>query len=134
MAGNDDVLAANRAFYGAFAASDYAAMDAIWASEAPVACVHPGWPALRGREAVMKSWARILAHPSPPKIAFGDAAVQSLGDLAIVVCREIVDGRPLVATNVFVREDGRWKIVHHHSGALAQTSGKTAPASAQRLH
>ncbi|MEK6609286.1 MAG: nuclear transport factor 2 family protein, partial [Myxococcota bacterium] len=49
----DDVLAANESFYAAFAARDADAMEALWATGVPVACVHPGWDAIRGREDVV---------------------------------------------------------------------------------
>ena len=35
------VLAANQAFYAAFARRDTAAMDDLWARETRVACLHP---------------------------------------------------------------------------------------------
>src|SRR5215469_13040920 len=38
MTDQDAVLAANLEFYRAFAARDLAAMDALWALQAPVAC------------------------------------------------------------------------------------------------
>jgi hypothetical protein len=41
-----------------------------------------------------------------------------MGDSAYVVCGEAIDGAELVATNFFVREDGAWKLVHHHAGAV----------------
>ncbi|MEE8533734.1 MAG: nuclear transport factor 2 family protein, partial [Alphaproteobacteria bacterium] len=46
MADEQTVLFVNEAFYQAFADGDLAAMDAVWAREAPVACIHPGWAAL----------------------------------------------------------------------------------------
>jgi hypothetical protein len=30
----------------------------------------------------------------------------------------MVDGAELCATNVFAREDGAWKLVHHHAGPV----------------
>ncbi|MBO0736369.1 MAG: nuclear transport factor 2 family protein, partial [Alphaproteobacteria bacterium] len=47
MTDYDAVLAANLEFYRAFAARDLAAMDVLWAQRAPVACLHPGWTALK---------------------------------------------------------------------------------------
>jgi hypothetical protein len=38
-----------------------------------------------------------------------------LGESGYIVCYEAIDGGFLVATNVFVREDGGWKMVHHQS-------------------
>ena len=50
------VLASNRLFYRSFDNRDLASLEALWARRAPVACIHPGWPALHGREEVMLSW------------------------------------------------------------------------------
>ena len=69
MTDQDAVLAANLEFYRAFAARDLAAMDALWARRAPVACLHPGWTALKDRDAIIESWAGILSNPDAPRIA-----------------------------------------------------------------
>jgi ketosteroid isomerase-like protein len=121
----DEVLAANDAFYSAFNKRDMAAMDAIWAETARALCVHPGWNALLGRDAVMQSWRGILTNPAQPRIMSGGATVELVGDVAVVICRELVGGAPLVATNLFVLEDGTWKIFHHHSGPVAQVTRPT---------
>ena len=47
------VLAANRAFYRAFAERDVDAMDQIWAPTGAVVCLHPGQPPLHGRAEIM---------------------------------------------------------------------------------
>lgn len=117
MADDDAVLAANRAFYHAFASRDLAAMDALWAQHAPVACIHPGWDALIGRAAVMASWRDILTQPTP--ISCRAERVLPLGDSACVICHESVGGGVLIATNVFVREAGTWRMVHHQAGGVA---------------
>jgi ketosteroid isomerase-like protein len=114
-----EILEANEAFYRAFNNKNPEAMDSAWSRAADLGCVHPGWNVLRGREAVLDSWHSILANPSQPRIVVGGADVTLLGDVAIVVCRELVGGSPLVATNVFVREDGAWKLLHHQSGPVA---------------
>src|SRR5438093_6499030 len=99
-----DVLAANQAFYAAFNAKDFDAMDALWSQWAAVACVHPGWNVLSGRETVMDSWRAILGNQSQPRVQSGGERVYLLGDVAYVICRELLEGAPLAATNVFVRE------------------------------
>jgi ketosteroid isomerase-like protein len=109
------ILFANEAFYVAFATCDFPAMDALWSGRERVSCIHPGWNALAGREPVMESWRAILASPNAPRIGCRAAAAHVLGESAFVVCYEAIDGSFLVATNVFVREDGGWKMVHHHS-------------------
>lgn len=118
MADAADVLAANDAFYRAFAAMDYAAMDALWARSVAVACVHPLGELLRGRAEVMAAWRAILGNPDQPRVVSGGAAATVVGDLAFVVCREFVAGTPINATNVFAREDGAWRMAHHHSSPM----------------
>jgi ketosteroid isomerase-like protein len=117
----DDVLAANESFYVAFAARDLEAMDRLWAESVPVTCVHPGWSLLSGRDDVLGSWRAILTNPQQARLVSGGATARIFGDAAVVVCREFVAGNPLLATNVFIREDGRWRMMHHHSGPVMQT-------------
>lgn len=113
-----EVLAANDAFYRAFAAMDYAAMDALWARTVGVACVHPLGELLRGREEVMDAWRAILGNPDQPRVVSGGAEATVVGDLAFVVCREFAAGTPINATNIFAREDGVWRMAHHHSSPM----------------
>ena len=115
------VLAANEAFYRAFNQRDVALMESVWSASDEIACVHPGWNALRGREPVLESWRNIISNPDQPRIVTGGASVIFNGDVAIVLCRELVGGSPLHATNVFVREDGAWKLLHHQSGPVYAT-------------
>jgi ketosteroid isomerase-like protein len=120
MTDQDAVLAANLEFYRAFATRDLRAMDALWARRAPVACLHPGWTALKDREAVMESWAGILANPGAPGIACFDEEAFVYGDMALVLCEEELDGGTLAASNFFVREDGVWRIAHHQAGQIVR--------------
>lgn len=116
-------LAANQAFYAAFNARDMPAMAAAWSAGDDVTCVHPGWDAVSGRTLVLESYAAIFANPSQPRIIAGGESVTLAGDAAVVVCHELVGGSPLVATNVFRREDGAWKVVHHHAGQVVARFG-----------
>jgi len=120
MTDQDAVLAANLEFYQAFAARDLAAMDALWAKNVPVACLHPGWTALRDRDAIMASWMGILSNPDAPRIACYDEQAFVYGDVALVLCEEELEGGTLASSNFFVREDGAWRIVHHHAGQIVQ--------------
>jgi ketosteroid isomerase-like protein len=118
MTDQDAVLAANLEFYRAFAARDLSAMDALWARRTPVACLHPGWSALKDRNAIMGSWAGILSNPDAPRIACFDEQVFLYGDVGLVLCEEELEGGTLAASNLFVREDGGWRIAHHHAGQI----------------
>jgi ketosteroid isomerase-like protein len=118
MTDSDAVLAAHLEFYRAFTTRDLVLMEALWSRRAPVSCVHPGWPPLAGRDAVMESWHGILANPDSPRIVCYDEQVMLYGEAALVLCEEELDGGTLVASNLFVREDGAWKIAHHQAGQL----------------
>ena len=120
MSERDAVLFANEAFYAAFNGRDYEAMDALWASSAPVSCIHPGGGPIFDREAVMASWKGILGHDSQAPIVSLGPRVRMFGDYAAVICFEIIAGNNLIATNVFIREGSKWKIVHHQSGPTAE--------------
>lgn len=114
-----NVIAANVAFYEAFAERDIEAMAALWSSSAQVVCIHPGWAPLRGKEKVLDSFRGIFANPRGPIVRASGATGHVLGDTAFVICFETVGGARLVATNVYVREGGAWLLVHHHAGPVA---------------
>jgi ketosteroid isomerase-like protein len=120
MSRDAEILFANEAFYLAFANRDVDAMDALWAHEAPVTCVHPGWEALRGRDEVMESWGNILNHPSAPHVHCRDARVVVYGSVAQVLCFEVLEAGVLMAANLFVHESGSWRLVHHQASPLAE--------------
>ncbi|MFO0694858.1 MAG: nuclear transport factor 2 family protein [Polyangiales bacterium] len=125
-----EILAANEAFYRAFRERNVAAMRAIWSTGAPVACLHPGMAAIHGRDAVLRSFQGILGHPNAPKLVATEARVQQLGEAAFVICYEGEEGQAarLVATNVFVLEEGKWRMVHHQAGPLGPGAApKKAP-------
>jgi ketosteroid isomerase-like protein len=109
------VLQANEAFYRAFAAKDYQAMDALWARSIEVASVHPLGELVQGREWVMETWRLIFENPEQPRVVMGDAQAVTVGDFGYVTCREFTAGAALVSTNLYVREEGEWHIAHHHS-------------------
>lgn len=117
-----DVLVANETFYRAFATRDMEAMEALWATDVLVACIHPGWNALRGRALVLASWRSILGSDGSPDVMCGNASVHLLGETAFVICEEQVADDMLIATNIFVREHGGWKLAHHQAAPMASDS------------
>lgn len=130
----EDVLTANQTFYRAFSKGDMDAMDALWSSAAPVACSHPGWAVLTGRDTVMASWRSILDSPGRPHITCRDAAAHELGDAAYVTCYEDVGAGVLAATNIFVLEAGAWRMVHHQAGPTAALGFGAADAPTGVVH
>ena len=118
-----EVLAANRAFYAAFNLRDLTAMAELWSDSDDVTCIHPGWDVLGGRTLVLESYAAIFGNPAQGKVVAGGESVALAGDGAVVVCHELVGGAPLVATNVFRKEGGAWKVVHHQAGQVVARFG-----------
>ncbi len=119
------VLSANSAFYAAFRAHDLVAMDILWSHDANVQCVHPGWSPIEGREQVLQTFQSIFSHGAPD-VREREARVTVLGEVAFVVCLETLtdtvgdQNGAMAATNVFRLEAGRWRMVHHHAGPIAQ--------------
>lgn len=110
------VIFANDAFYAAFAGRDIAAMNDAWSRSAQVTCIHPGWPPLSGRATVMKSWRSILLSANSPDIVCRNPQAHVHGNIAYVVCFEQIGEAFLIATNIFVREGGGWRLLHHQAG------------------
>lgn len=123
------VLKANRSFYEAFAQRDISFMDKVWSTRMAVTCLHPGWGLLVGREVVMDSWSSILGGARAPEISCHGETAYVLGDAAYVTCYELVDGNVLAATNIFVRENGDWRLVHHQAGESRPLQSTPEPAT-----
>jgi ketosteroid isomerase-like protein len=115
IADREAVLFANEAFYRAFADRDIEAMERLWGKVEPIACIHPGWPALVGRAEVLGSWTRILVNPDSPTIDCLRPQAFVFGETAMVICYEVIQKQALVATNLFRREKDGWKLVHHQA-------------------
>ena len=90
-----------------------------WSQTQPIACIHPGWGALNGRDDVLESWAAIIANPDSPDIRVHAPVAHLYGNVGFVVCYEEIAGQYLIATNVFVREGSVWRMVHHQAGPTA---------------
>lgn len=130
------VLAANRAFYGAFEARDLDALAEVWERSDRSSVVHPGWPILRGWPRVAASFEAIFANTAFMQFVLTGEQVTIQGDSAWVTCEENLlqatgsreggndlgelSGARVVATNVFVRTPAGWRIVHHQ-GSPAPT-------------
>jgi hypothetical protein len=131
----DDALAANRAFYHAFSSRDLATMDTIWARGVPVLCIHPGWPPLMERAAVLSSWRDIMKNPASPNAHSRNDRAFIYGKTAVVVCEEVLNGGVLAATNIFIEELGSWRLIHHQASPIAvQIEEAEAPPPRHQLH
>jgi ketosteroid isomerase-like protein len=132
MTNSDAALSQNLEFYRAIAARDLAAMERIWAREAPVSCIHPGWPVVHGRALVLQSWRAILTGPHPPQILCYEEDATVYGDLALVTCEEELDGGSLAASNLFALENGLWRLVHHQATPIM--TRRETPGPGKSVH
>lgn len=119
------VLAANQAFYDAFISNDYAAMEALWATEHDIAVIHPGWSPLSGHKAVLDSWQRILSGEGTNRMHCSEARAWLGDSMAFVICNETFPEGELVATNIFALEENDWKMIHHHSGPASSPGARS---------
>jgi ketosteroid isomerase-like protein len=118
MSDDEDILAANAAYYRAFTDGDFAAMSRIWADD-NVSCIHPGWPVIIGRQEILESYSEILRNPDQERIDPRNETVLAAGDDARVICVEFVGGAALAATNLFRRTGGVWRMTHHQASPIA---------------
>ncbi|GAA1909050.1 nuclear transport factor 2 family protein [Streptomyces durmitorensis] len=160
----EQVERANTAFYEALERGDFDELSDLWldtgtdaapeadpdpdgrddediaddGDEAPISCVHPGWPVLTGRGEVLRSYALIMANTEYIQFFLTDVHVGVAGDTALVTCTEnILSGGPppeaggelgplvgqlVVATNVFRRTDDGWKLWSHHASPVLAES------------
>lgn len=135
------VEAANTELYAAFEAGDLDRMGAVWADGAlaeSVACVHPGWPMVRGRTAVLRSWALIMANTTYIQFFLTDLDIRVDGEVAVVTCSENIltaaeegsgaefaAGGKVVSTNVFRGTETGWRLwLHHGSPVLTPAEGE----------
>jgi ketosteroid isomerase-like protein len=128
MSEQDDILAANAAYYQAFTHADFTQISRIWADD-DVSCVHPGWPVLVGRRAILESYRNILGNPDQDPIEPHNATAMIHGDEGRVICVELIAGTAfaLAATNWFRRVNGAWRMIHHQASPIAATVEKAEP-------
>ena len=126
MATDDEVRKASNQFYAALnnmANGDAGSMADVWSHSADVTTMHP----LGGREVgwneVAGPWSQISQLASSGQVKLTDQLIRASGDMAYEVGRE--KGQMMLAgqqvpinhrvTNVYRREGGTWKIIHHHT-------------------
>lgn len=134
-AGSDEqqVRAANAAFYRAFELADFDAMSDLWEHTDRVECVHPGWSSLRGWGEVSASWATLFGGRQRLQFILTDERVVVVGDVGWVsvdenlLAADVGGGGgstgTVAALNVFVRDAGEWRMVAHHGSPVAPRGG-----------
>ena len=126
MSAENEVRKASEQFYAALnrmANGDASSMADIWSHSATVTTMHPiggrevGWDEVKG------PWGQVAQLASGGQINLNDQLIQVSGDMAYEVGTEqgqaTMAGEQVVfnhrVTNIYRRENGAWKIVHHHT-------------------
>jgi ketosteroid isomerase-like protein len=145
MSTEDDVRKASEHFYAALSRmvnGDSGSLANIWSHGAAVTTMHPiggrevGWDAVRG------SFEQVAKLCSGGKVALKDQVIRVAGDIAYELGIEHgqlkLAGHELSVehrvTNIYQREAGAWKIVHHHSDispAMLDVLSRLQPPSGQ---
>ena len=136
----DTAEAAEEAFYDALRRGDLTGLMSLWADDDDALCIHPNGPRLVGRRAIDASWSEILSdggmdvHATSVRIFAGamlsvhsvieELQVEGDGGTELLAC---------VATNVYVRDSGGWRLLIHHAGA-ASDAIETGPTGSDLLH
>jgi ketosteroid isomerase-like protein len=134
----------NQAFYDSVETGDLDALERVLLDgplAGSVTVVHPGWPVLRGRDHVLRSYALIMANTDYMQFFLTDIEVTVTEETALVSCTEnILSGGPaepdgsagelvgglVVATNVFRRTPDGWRLWSHH-GSPVLSEGDDEP-------
>lgn len=127
-------LAQHRAFYEAVEAGDLDLMEALWVDSPSTSCVHPGAEPLRGTDAVVRSWAMLMANVGYIQFFLTDVQVAwPLGpdsDLVVITCTENIlsgegvesteqfAGGKAVCTAVLLRDGGPWRFWSRHASPV----------------
>lgn len=96
-----------------------------WSHSTTVTTMHPiggrevGWDQVRG------SWEQVAQLATQGQVRLSDQFIQVAGDVAYELGVEhpqiTLGGQPVTAdvrvTNIYRRESGAWKIIHHHTVA-----------------
>ncbi len=136
---------AEAAFYEALERADLDAMMEVWSEDDEVSCVHPGGPRLAGYAQVRENWAQMFKLGQRLQVHLTDQVVVSgmmfsahtLHENILVRSAEGGVRGPrsiVVATNVYLRSGGGWRmVVHHGSPAPAPVVRREVPVDTPKV-
>ena len=121
-----EIERANTRFYEAFESLDIRQMEAVWASDQTVHCIHPGWDIRSGWPSVRDSWVLIFNNTAKIKLAVTDLKIVIHGKIGWVNCMEevtqIIDEEPqityVLTTNLYLHQQNDWLMIHHHGSPV----------------
>jgi ketosteroid isomerase-like protein len=126
MSAEDEVRKASEQFYAAVSRmikGDAGSLSGIWSHSATATAMHPIGGRQVGWDKVKESFQQVAGIASEGWVKLNDQMIQVNGDMAYELGVE--EGRATLAgqqvtldmrvTNIYSREAGSWKIVHHHT-------------------
>ena len=130
MSTEDEVRAASEQFYAALNSmlnGDTGPLAGIWSHDEGVTTMHPIGGREVGWESVGDTWDQVAKLVSDGEVTLNDQLISAAGDMAYEVGVEIGQARfgdksvsfDHRVTNVYRREAGEWKIIHHHTDVSA---------------
>lgn len=134
-----DAAAAEAAFYAAFRELDITRMKTVWLDSTDASCIHPGAGLLQGTDAIMASWAAIFESSQVPQVKHRLIQASTDHDLAVHTVEENVSSGSgehrarILATNVYARGDGGWRMLAHHA-SLPLVEPRKEPPEQTSLH
>ena len=130
MSTEDQVRKASEQFYAALnrmVNGDAGPLADVWSHSAAVSVMHPIGGRQVGWDKVRESWEQVARLASEGQVKLDDQMIQIAGDVSYELGAEhgkvklagqqvSIDNR---VTNIYRREAGGWKIVHHHTDVSA---------------
>lgn len=129
--GDDAVTLANESFFNALQNCDSEKMAMVWMQNDSVSCTHPFTGLTSGYDQVLAGWEQVFLQAPPGQLDFQVLSLQVHPNLACVVCNQIttsmrarnIIGGEQVVTNLFQKQKGQWRLVHHHSSPVLVDDG-----------
>jgi len=126
MSKEDEVRQASDQFYAGLTRmieGDLSVLESVWSHDESVTAMHPVDGRKVGWEAVRNSFMPFSEFASNGSVELQDQLIRVLGDVAYEVGTETggftLAGKPIKighrVTNIYRREDGGWKMIHHHT-------------------
>lgn len=125
-------------FYAAFERCDLEAMMAVWCEDGHIMCIHPHGPRLVGWQEIRDGWRQIMANSPSMRFRIDELSAIESEDLVVRFVNEniyVADADEpeftVMATNVYRRTAGGWRMVLHHaspSPATLRHAADDAPA------
>ena len=127
---SEAVSAAENGFYEAlntFFTGDVGPMKEVWSHADDVTYMGPSGGFQKGWPAVLEVWEKTAAMKLGGKVTPQRLHLTVSGDLAVIQTHELgenvdKEGNPLEvhirATNLFRKENGKWKMIGHHTDLL----------------